>query len=648
MLKEYKKQKEKLLKQYSQILKYKNLLPINEYTKEVISQKQQNLQNEHFFVSFTGQIKAGKSTLINALLFGKEIIPADDTPHTAKITIIKYGKIPKMEITFYSDNEWRELKSDKEIFEKYLKSDVEKAINNGIYPQEVINSIPLIKEESDLSKLNQYVAKEGKYTPFVNLVTLYDNNEILKEITFVDTPGTNDPNKLRDRVAKEWIGKTNANIYISYAGQAMSSVDISFIDEFLIGVPKEQKLTVINKIDSVNGIDGLNSYIAELKADENLKRREIFGDKDSLVLVSGLGALIDKMDKAGLDLNENLEYYADMLDEKGYLEAKNHNLPLLEKAIENKLIKTKGDNLISAHQKTIETIFRKKIEGLEQEIVIIRDKLGDLQKNRKELEEELEIIKKVQKSFSLATDKFREEIEIKKKVEFETFEGSISKFTNKSKDEIESKLIKIKKLKSYKNEVKWIVKEAIDKNYNFLQVEVKKMRDNLTKYSEKEIKNLEYNLRDENRNFNFSITSHIFTFFANDLSDNMKKISDKSLKSAKIDKIVSDKKGLFWTTNEEKSDIYSSIKNKINEYLEKALEDVKAELNDSIDKHIKGKIIENIEKDTNKALEKKREHINNILKDMNSNKEEIKINSKKKDRLEENLQEIKQYESEVI
>lgn len=279
MLEAYKEEKNKILKQYDKLLSFKDLFPIEALsssqkaiTLEEIREKKKQLEEEHFFVSFTGQIKAGKSTLINALLFGEEVIPADDTPHTAKITIIKYGQTPKLEATFYNKNEWGVLKENQEFYNEFLKPDIEKSIANGIYVEEVIQSTAKHQKEESLDNLADYVARDGKYTPFVNFVTLYYPNEMLKELTIVDTPETNDPNKLRDKVAKEWIDKTNANIYISYAGQAMDKVDIDFIDNFLLSVPQEQKLTVLNKIDTVNGTDGLNDYIDELFTDESLKK----------------------------------------------------------------------------------------------------------------------------------------------------------------------------------------------------------------------------------------------------------------------------------------------------------------------------------------------------------------------------------------
>ena len=147
MLDNYKNKKNKLLKKYNKMLKTKDIFPLDE-----LREKKKSLKEEHFLVSFTGQIKAGKSTLINASLFGKPIIPADDTPHTAKITIIKYGEKPRLEATFYNTEEWKKLNSNKNFYKEFLKPEVENAIGQGVYVEELINKKAKIKEEKNLDK----------------------------------------------------------------------------------------------------------------------------------------------------------------------------------------------------------------------------------------------------------------------------------------------------------------------------------------------------------------------------------------------------------------------------------------------------------------------------------------------------------------
>src|SRR5690606_11791507 len=68
------------------------------------------LENDVLTIGVIGQMKCGKSTLLNALVFGEEVLPSATTPMTASLSIITYGEEKKIEAEFYDRNEWGELK----------------------------------------------------------------------------------------------------------------------------------------------------------------------------------------------------------------------------------------------------------------------------------------------------------------------------------------------------------------------------------------------------------------------------------------------------------------------------------------------------------------------------------------------------------
>jgi hypothetical protein len=180
MLKGFEERKKILLNAYDDLYKeglVKGKFKVEEWKKQ--------LEEEEFIVSFCGQIKAGKSTLLNALIFRKPILPSKITPHTAKLTIIKYGDTPSFTASFYTEKEWneliKELKEKKEednisYFDKYMKDEINQRITNfGIYPDNFLG-----KEEKnlDLKELNDFVGTDGKYTPFVKEVHIYYPNSV--------------------------------------------------------------------------------------------------------------------------------------------------------------------------------------------------------------------------------------------------------------------------------------------------------------------------------------------------------------------------------------------------------------------------------------------------------------------------------------
>jgi len=649
MLTDYKNEKNKILTQYEKILNLPNILS-KDITIENIKEKKKQLEEEHFFVSFTGQIKAGKSTLINALLFEEEIIPTDDTPHTAKITLIKYGKEPRIEATFYNKEEWKQLKSNKDFYEEFLKPDIEKSIGQGLFVDEIINTTAKIKNENHLDNLNDYVARYGKYTPFVNLVTIYHPNEILKEITIVDTPGTNDPNEQRDKVAKEWIHKTNANIYITYAGQAMDKVDIDFIDNFLLSVPKEQKLTVLNKIDSINDSDGLEEYISELLADTQLKRREVVSNKESLILVSALGALIDKMLNRKLTLNEDLEYYAEQLEEKGFLEPENHGLLRLEKMIEKKLIENKGKNIIDSHSKFLDSIFRKRINEIEQKLNEKKSSLSDLMKSKLELknisESIDEIIKFIQKEKKKIDKNFNKLI----KSNLDEFYLLQHKQHKISLEKIETEIKGITNSSNYQNEVEWIVKKAIDNNFEELRESLRDMTDKLTLEIQEDMDNLKYNLIEKDKNISLTLTTNTFSIYAIELTLGMKELAEKQFKGKKINKLIQKNTNSwqrFWDTENTLEGINSKIMKKINNFFEISDNNMREEFEDKIANHIQKNILENIINELNETMDKKENEIEEYLQNESNKENLIEEAKKERERLETELKSLNNSKKEI-
>ena len=74
-----------------------------------------------FEIAFVGAVKAGKSTLINALL-GRNYAPTDPNPETAVLTKFRSSEQDYVKVKFYSAKEWDKLwKSVQSDAEKFLE-----------------------------------------------------------------------------------------------------------------------------------------------------------------------------------------------------------------------------------------------------------------------------------------------------------------------------------------------------------------------------------------------------------------------------------------------------------------------------------------------------------------------------------------------
>ena len=105
-----------------------------EYAIDTVQKTQEaiekiNGENRLLQIGILGRVKAGKSSLINALLFdGKSILPKAATPMTAALTIISYGKELSAEVEFFKQEDIENIKREAEEYEKEL----EKLKNNAL------------------------------------------------------------------------------------------------------------------------------------------------------------------------------------------------------------------------------------------------------------------------------------------------------------------------------------------------------------------------------------------------------------------------------------------------------------------------------------------------------------------------------------
>lgn len=73
-------------------------------------------------LGIVGEVKAGKSSFLNALLFdGKDVLPKAPTPMTAALTRIKYNEVPQAKVVFYNKNDWDAVKVNAQKYNDTLK-----------------------------------------------------------------------------------------------------------------------------------------------------------------------------------------------------------------------------------------------------------------------------------------------------------------------------------------------------------------------------------------------------------------------------------------------------------------------------------------------------------------------------------------------
>ncbi|GAA7251915.1 dynamin family protein [Helicobacter pylori] len=150
--------------------------------------KEMQAEDRDLKVGIIGRVKAGKSSLLNALIFeGVEVLPKAATPMTASLTILKYADTMSAEVEFYSQKDIAELKNE---HERYVRE------FNRIVDEEVKKQ----KEKQSLSnRAKEKVKKIGN--------KVFGKNKSDKEAPKERTLSDEEINKRAERIAKNTLNE---------------------------------------------------------------------------------------------------------------------------------------------------------------------------------------------------------------------------------------------------------------------------------------------------------------------------------------------------------------------------------------------------------------------------------------------------------
>ncbi|WQR81269.1 dynamin family protein [Helicobacter pylori] len=96
--------------------------------------------NRDLKVGIIGRVKAGKSSLLNALIFeGVEVLPKAATPMTASLTVLKYANTLNAEVEFYSPKDILELKNEHERYVREFNRIVDEEVKKQKEKQSLSN-----------------------------------------------------------------------------------------------------------------------------------------------------------------------------------------------------------------------------------------------------------------------------------------------------------------------------------------------------------------------------------------------------------------------------------------------------------------------------------------------------------------------------
>jgi hypothetical protein len=301
---------ENIIAKYNNIIGDESKILVEEYaiqssikTKEALQKIKE--ENRLLQIGVIGRVKAGKSSLLNAILFdGKSILPKAATPMTAALTVISYGDELLTEVEFFTQSDIKNLREEHAQYTHEFNILAQKNFDESKKRREQKNDVKLSNDEqeelrgkaesqairelkskislsssydqynkilasgidsttlgerkiivaptlSDLSnQLLGYVGAEGKYMPFTKSVHIKLPLENLKDIQIVDTPGVNDPVQSREERTRELLKFCDAVLIVSPSGQFMSYEDMELMDRITSKEGIRELYVIASQVDT--------------------------------------------------------------------------------------------------------------------------------------------------------------------------------------------------------------------------------------------------------------------------------------------------------------------------------------------------------------------------------------------------------------
>lgn len=250
----------------------------------LVGEARRVLSEQSCRIAVIGQIKAGKSTFLNAFAGQPGLLPTDVNPWTAVVTKLHFRTDtppPKHAAVFhlFSPDEWQRLAEGggrvRELTERLVP---------GFEPELLRAQLELMRQRAqarlgnDLSRLlgqvhsyerittellDDYVTA-GTYAGTANSVStrphysditssaelFFDKGPFAFPVTLIDTPGVNDPFLVRDEITRRSLENSDIYIFVISALQPLSQTDISLL-RILAGLHKDRIIVFVNRADQL-------------------------------------------------------------------------------------------------------------------------------------------------------------------------------------------------------------------------------------------------------------------------------------------------------------------------------------------------------------------------------------------------------------
>lgn len=234
-------------------------------------------------VAVIGQMKAGKSSFINALIGYEDLLPSDVNPWTTVVTKLHFGGInlpdEGAEFSFFDENQWERLAEGdtklRNLVERFLPGFETDRLSQQLEEMRHQAQRRLGTQFNELlghshwfdrispDILKRYVCAGptwndeeetdvGRFSDITETADIYFKSfPFVYPTTITDTPGTNDPFFVRDEITFRNLDSSDIFIVVLTAQQAFSMSDLALL-RILQGLHKDRIIIYINRIDQLD------------------------------------------------------------------------------------------------------------------------------------------------------------------------------------------------------------------------------------------------------------------------------------------------------------------------------------------------------------------------------------------------------------
>ena len=235
-------------------------------------------------VTMIGQIKSGKTSLVNCMIGRADLLPTDVNPWTSVVTSLHMSPKPitaktRAQFCFFEENEWDRLiagggrigeladraGADEELAK--IKAQVEQMRQKsklrlgerfelllgqqhdyGYFDHELVERYVCLGDDFDNSASEQ----QGRFADITRSADLFFHQPALPvRLCIRDTPGVNDTFMMREQITIRAIRDSRICVVVLSAHQALSSTDLALV-RLISNVKSNEIIIFVNRVDELS------------------------------------------------------------------------------------------------------------------------------------------------------------------------------------------------------------------------------------------------------------------------------------------------------------------------------------------------------------------------------------------------------------